>query len=341
MIGKTLKRSAKAAVALTVAFEVALLNMPDLVSSPLEEYMQDNEIPLELVEGMKTDGMRVYHEHGHLSALHLSALLFANNAKNFDFLWAMVEPLRALPSVYGEMGSLHASHGACMIVMPDKDRTVDEIISKTTGIPESDLELTEKLRSTFKTNILIHEVAHGQPMERLNQEYCVQEHGTAVDNSGSSELYSEIRSDDVSLDLMNDADVTDYMIAYRAVTAFNHLHDISHDTAIYLDEWYNIGSLSLRGEMPNHFDYKNEFAQVFSPYIERYHSEGVAPYQIYKAALDYLDDHADSGNVRESSHRMVKLYVEGVEYFAPTKSRALRANRAYPSLEGDISPIIF
>ena len=62
MVRKTLKRGAQAAIGLTVAFEVALLNLPDLVSSPLEEYMQENDIPLEIVEGMKTDGMRVYHE---------------------------------------------------------------------------------------------------------------------------------------------------------------------------------------------------------------------------------------------------------------------------------------
>ena len=341
MVRKTLKRGAQAAIGLTVALEVALLNLPDLVSSPLEEYMQENDIPLEIVEGMKTDGMRVYHEHGHLSALHLSALLFTNNAKNFDFLWAIVEPLRALPSVYGDMASLHASHGDCMIFMPDKDQTIDDLISKTTGIPEFDLELTEKLRNTFKANILVHEVAHGQPMERFNQEYCVQEHGTAVDSSGSSELYSELRSDDASLDLMKDADVTDYMISYRAVTAFNHLHDISHDTAIYIDEWYNKDSLSLRGEMPDHLDYKNDFAQVFSPYVEKYSSEEPAPYQLYKAALEFLDDHADTGKVRESSQRMVELYVRGVEYFAPTKSEELRAMRNSLNLKSDSSPVVF
>jgi len=53
-----------------------------------------------------------------------------------------------------------------------------------------------------------------------------------------------------------------------------------------------------------------------------------------------LDNHADTGKVRESSRRMVELYVKGVEYFAPTKSEELRAMRNSQDLEGD-SPVVF
>ncbi len=344
MLGKVIKRTAQSAGALTLAFEVALFNMPDLVSSPVEEYMKDNEIPLELIKGVRTDNMRIYDEHSHLSALHLASFLFWNNAKNMDFLWAYVDPIRSIPFMYGDMASLHAANGKCMVYMPDLDRNVDEMISLSSGIPKDDLELSQKIIDTFRANILIHEIGHAQPLAMNEQEYCERSQIPTYKKSAYYSkhvlpLYMELRSDDFSLERMNDSDVSDYIIAFRAVTEFNKTSNVSHDTSLFLDEWFNKKNMSIRSEIPDYQKNKEQLISILTPYIERYSYEQVKPYQIYKAALDFLDDEKVSGEVPYSLRRITELFIEGVEYLAPTKANELRMDRSRqkPSSEIDLS----
>ncbi len=76
--------------------------------------MRDSDMPTELLANIRTDNMRVYDSHGHLEALHLTTFTFWENAKNIDFLWAVVDPLKALPPAYDDMGSLHRYNGKAM-----------------------------------------------------------------------------------------------------------------------------------------------------------------------------------------------------------------------------------
>ena len=345
MIGKIVKGTAQSAIALTIAFEAALLNMPDLVSSPIEDYMKDHDINAELIEGIRTDNIRVYEEHNSLANAHLTAFLVWNNLKGFDTISALLDPLKALPSMEGQRATIHSVDGKCMMFMPDPDLGVRKLLSMHLQIPESDLEISKKTKNLFRPNILLHELGHTQPMPDLKREYCadigIPAHSKTYHEAHNVHpLMNELAADDFSINNLDDQGVIDFIIAYRAVTAFNHLHDISHDTAIYLDERYRRGSLSLRDEIPNHLDYKSELSSDFSSYIERYDSEELAPYKIYKAALDYLENHENTEGIRESSRRMVELYVEGIEYFAPTKSKSLQAERSSLNANIDASPTI-
>ncbi len=345
MLGKVIKRTAQSAGALTLAFEVALFNMPDLVSSPVEEYMEDNEIPLELIKRANTDNMRIYDEHSHLSALHLASFLFWNNAKNIDFLWAVVDPLKSIPLMYGDMASLHAANGKCMVYMPDQDESVNALISRYSGIPKDDLELSQKIIDNFRANILIHEIGHAQAMAINEQEYCDRSQIPAYKKSAYYSkhvlpLYMELRSDDFSLERMNDRDVTDYIIAYRAVSEFNKTSNVSHDTSLFLDEWFNKKNMNIRSEIPDYQKNIEQLISILTPYIERYSSEQVKPYQFYKAALDFLDDEKVSGKISYSLRRVTELFVEGLEYLAPTKANELRMNRSHQKTLSDTAPSV-
>ncbi len=307
--------------------------------------MEDNEIPLELIKRVRTDDMRVYDEHSHLAALHLASFLFWNNAKNIDFLWAFVDPLSSIPEMYGDMASLHAANGKCMVYMPDLDRNVDEMISLSSGIPKDDLELSPKIIDTFRANILIHEIGHAQPLAMNEQEYCERSQIPTYKKSAYYSkhvlpLYMELRSDDFSLERMNDSDITDYIIAFRAVTEFNRVNNVSHDTSLFLDEWFNKKSMSIRNEIPDHQKHKEQLVSILTPYIERYSSEQVKPYQIYKAALDFLDDEKVSGKVSYSMRRITELFVEGLEYLAPTKANLLRMDRSRQKPLSETAPSV-
>ena len=346
MLGKIIKRAAKSAAALTLAFEAALLNMPDLVSSPVEEYMEDNGIPLELIDGVRTDNIRVYDDHSHLSALHLASFLIWENAKNMDLVQAYIEPFMALPYMYGNMASIHAAYGECMIYMPDPNRSIEELVSIASGIPKDDLELSQKFIDTFRTNILLHEIGHAQPQVINEKGYCersrVPKHKkSAQDFKNVLSLLDELRSDDFSLDLMSDKDVSDYVIALRAVSiAFYYAGDMSHDTAIYLDEWYRKKIFNSRNELPDHKKNMEQLTSMLTPYLENYSSEKVKSYKVFKAMLDFLDDEEVVGQAPYFSRRVAELLVEGLEYLAPTKASELRMNRSHQKILNEDVPSV-
>lgn len=61
-------------LSIAILSNALLYFLPDTVSSTVEDYMHNNEIPKHLIEGMDTKNVRVYDENTTLSALYNGAI---------------------------------------------------------------------------------------------------------------------------------------------------------------------------------------------------------------------------------------------------------------------------
>lgn len=328
MLKKVLKTGTQSALGLAIAFEIALLNMPDLVSSSLDEYMEENDIPKSLVENIQVDNIRVYDKPDGLSSFHLSGMQLWNNAKNID----SVSALLGSASAFGRpFPSISSAYGECMISMPEDLSKPEEFLANTLEIPLEDMELSDKEKDIFWSYVLLHEIGHAQPLEDglMTKEYChnwERSREFLLADQDYLAFQDEFKSELVALSAIDDPDITRLAIAYRAVTGFIS-EDVAHDFGIYisdaLEENVNYGSIAVQ-----HLKERQPFIdRVFQPFLDRY-SEGMdKTYRGYLAALDFMDDEDTQNGVSENMLRRVRLFIEGVEYFAPRKTQELRIER--------------
>lgn len=328
MLKNIVKRGVQSALGLALVFEVALLNMPDQISSSLEDYMAENNIPTSLVENVQTDDIRVYHEPDGLSSMHLAAFLFWNNAKEGDPIHAMVDPIRVglSPDRYPE---IWPAQGECMIRMPKSPFDAEEFVAEHAGVQIHDLELSEEVKQNLLSFILMHEVGHAQRSQDGMKEFC-ENRNTRNESINAVQniipLQEELRGELFALEKFDAPEIMDFSVAFRSVTGF--LSDnVSHDIAIYMPSHEMDNNADALPDISKHFEMKQEFVQLFMPFLNDQPLEENLTYRAYKAALDLLEDNAAMDELSPAMIQMTEQYIKGLEYLAPMKAGELRLER--------------
>lgn len=287
--------------------------------------MRDNDMPTELVANIRTDNMRVYDSHGHLEALHLTTFSFWENAKNIDFLWAVVDPLIALPPAYDDMGSLHRYNGKCFIHVPTMDKSVHELVSSILAIPEEDLVLSDNFEKNFRLNVLIHEIGHGQENNTQGEQYC--QHTRLSRRTHTAEYIEliapfekEVNADLFTAEHIKNDQMIDEVILFRALASFDKF-PTTHDSSIYIEQGKKRSDFNTINAISDHHDVKASLIEAFQPYLKKYEKVETVPYRLYLAALDFQ---ADQIQVDTKMQRLTELFIEAVEHFAPHKALELR-----------------
>ena len=321
-----------------LAAHVALLQFPDLVSDPLEKYMKEHDIPLALVKDIDTSNIRVYDNDSILAPMHGAAFKTQYAMKNS--IWLHQAYYNGFMDVYNvgydKGGATMFSDGADTIIAT-YDETPFEYISRHTGIPVEDIEIDEKYTDLIRFKILMHEISHIGWREYKSS--CADYKPPTDEDS-----YTRSRETIADLDSIEpmkniDVDMSKYILSFRAltqgkgtVTSYNRENIISsHDTAVYLDALLEGKECDDLPDFDGHDEDKARLSNIMinygasAPYnFPDYQSES---YSIYHILLDFLENIDAHDDVAPRIKRTAELYVEGVEFFAPTRAAEIRAQR--------------
>ena len=319
-----------------LAAHVALLQFPDLVSDPLEKYMEENNMPLALVKDIDTSNIRVYDNDSILAPMHGAAFKTWHAMKNFIWLHqAYYSGFMAAYDVgYDKNGAEMFFDGAdTMIAMYDKT-PAKEYISLQTGIPAEDIEIDEKYDDFIRFWVLMHEISHiGE------QEYKAScDNKAPIDYStDESKRNREIMADLDSIGLMNniDVDMSEYNLSIRALSQIRRMDfkDVfsSHDTAVYLDALLKDVECDALPDSEGHDKDQKELSIIMLSYAINagydFPDYNSGSYVKYHLLLDFIENIDAYDDITPRMKRTAELYVEGFEFFAPTRAAEIRQQR--------------
>ncbi len=323
-----------------LAAHVALLQFPDLVSDPLEKYMEENNIPLALVKDIDTSNIRVYDNDNILAPVHGAAFLAWRKMKLF-INPQLINPHKAYEEYYSgftkvsnvgyDTGSAYMFSDGADTMITMYDEIPFEYISLVTGIPVEDIEIDEKYTDLIFFRALAHEISH-IGYHKYNSS-CSNNNKTPIDyNTNESKRSIEIMADLGAIDLMKniDIDMSEYTISMRSFAPFRNISS-SHSTAVYLDALLEGKEC---GDLPDPIGHDEDRKKLINIIINYSINAGYdfpiynsGSYVIYHLLLDFLENINTHDDITSRMKRTAELYVEGFEFFAPTRAAEIRRQR--------------
>ncbi len=296
---KYMSRTFDAVVGTALAAHLTLFSVPDLTSSELEEYMQDNDIPMELVEGVDISNIRVYDSNNFFAALDNAGREFISPpggsdgwyndyANGFNRVW------------HDKATAIHAEGEGRIIMYPE--RSLDEFkdfLASHTGIPAEDLEVTDEMNNLAFLYVLRHEVEHihDANIDDLPSVHTDStRHGIGralksltMPSENEQTLEGEFDADYGAIKAINnamDTDVSDYVISWRAAAFLGHKS--THDTEFYLHSKLDDPDAEI--DFLGHEVDRGVLVTAVSRKLDDYPDDIFGKYRVYMSVLDVIDD---------------------------------------------------
>ncbi len=316
--GHVLNWGAKATAAvllLTLSAQSVLQKNPDIVSSPVEDYMQENDIPLALIDGLDVEGLRVYDENNLSAAFHASFLGYEDAASN----------------VFNERAVFMRGDEYSMIVMSPK-RTAAEEVSYFAGIPVDDVQVDEKMGDLFHYWTLMHEVGHFSDNVSKSARNSDPKRVRVLLNDERT-LSGEIFADKFALDRVGELnpDLEQHVLYLRALNGVLG-QSASHSSAVFLEAMFSEDEIqipTLEG-VEHKYDLLRE--ELIFSYAHLYMRNDLdmpddepSSYVYYLGALDLKDRPDIVEDLPLSIQRALDIYMEALEFYAPEKTIQLQS----------------
>lgn len=304
-----------AVTALTMSVQSLLFNNPDWVSSPVTEYMDENDIPIELVEGLDLEGLRVYDENDLPAAFHASGFY---NYKD------------AMSKVLKDNACFMRGEAYSMIVM-SPERSAAEHVNLYTAIPIEDIHVDENMAEIYRAWTLLHEVGHFVD-KGVGHDQNINFKEARGRSDEEHTLSREIFADQFALERVGEisADLEQHVIYLRAQNAIMS-YDNTHASAVYLDAMRSDDGRdvpTLEG-VEQKFELLRD--AIVKSYVNIYARNGLNvpgsddyAYHYYMGALDLREQDETVQDLPQSTQRALDLYIESFEYFAPEKAIELQ-----------------
>ncbi len=335
-VGKVFNPLAKlggGAVVLAMAVHGALINSFDAVTTPIQDYMAQKNIPAEVLKDKKLAGARVFDRESFIAQHYMDSVRFQE--KLHELLGAEHRDKR-LPEVSAmdDQASLITIDGRKAIAMPTYGDVYTQI-HKRTGIPVEDLEFDKGLQQADIAFMLGHEFEH---LDRYRNLWDVRTHNDPA--HVVHDHREEVISDEASLDgaVRVHPHAREFVLAWRGVAGMRQfadlqnnaeLKDISviHNTAPFIENAQHGGNDLLYPDLHKFMKAVNDRVQ------ERMKAYSVAD-DSHRMYLGYLDLAADVKRVESAgdpiapaAKQIIDLYIKGYEYLAPTRAAWLRENK--------------
>jgi len=328
-MSKGLKLAA-AVLGASVLSHMAVVHIPALTSSPLEEYMKDNNVPLGLVDGMTTDDIRVYDKNGAVSAHNFawnqacekSHLLVKSGLGiniNDDFKQTYAKNFARVRDgdarIVFDFGAYNHDQIIAQARIDIKDHLHDLL-----GFDVSDIEIGDAYTDFEYFFMLMHEVSHARYPDFYGSVTSEKE-----DSKNEKVLRGEIAADYGAIQALEGIghDISDYVIARRAVSSVSIVS--THQTAYYLDAL--VAGDDVLPDVVGHDLDQELFKKMVSVYKGQYDQTLSDKEIMYLSTLDFLDSEDLENLASPRTYRMAELYVEGIEFFIPSRAKELRIIR--------------
>ncbi|MCB1532504.1 MAG: hypothetical protein KDJ35_06525 [Alphaproteobacteria bacterium] len=313
---------------------------PNLTSSSPEEYMKNNDIPPELAEGLNLDNIKIYDNNGLYSAHYAGAKYARTSDKDWKDRWKKYK--EGFLEVFSDEASIRREDNTeeKQVILIPQDKILSWI-SKGTGIPEDHIEISDEDLKNIYYWIFLHEISHGNESKYQDSETYLSENprnNIKIDSLNFIKLVlsGEIGADYSALKALKEKcnpDSGKTVIAYRS---FNiGPYDPVHDTAYYLEKMDMISNSKFWPDLKPYPDIdKNIYKAIGANLPQYFETSSDFIYLEYLAALDALEKISESTNpllFSDNEKRFMadklRLFVEGIEYFAPTKAQEARLER--------------
>lgn len=291
-------------------------NDPEIIT--LDEYMQINNLPTTLIEGLETDNIFVIEPDNFKAALHLynkesNPLLYGYNMYNaFE------------TSKLATTTNLQAS-GTCYIVPAPQDR-IERFIKVPYFSDERDFELNvHDYKENAAIFILLHEINHSY-YKRYKDEQGTFCDRTVPSTNKLDKLSREIMVEYDAIRTMQNHgyDIEKLAVSIRARDALLHKTE-NYDLAFYLEPLLkNIPEDDLP-DLDGHKEEKEELYKLVKHHRENYSDNYSRIAKTYMAVQDILNSDYD---MTARMTRMAEQYKEAYEYLAPNRATELRQERA-------------
>lgn len=293
---------------------------PDLVSDPIEEYLEEQNIDDGFMQRIEGDNIRVYDKDAFLTPFHLAYRYMQLNATFIERNPELLASEKALRTLWEATGGLvvnywdadefidisrrRSSAAAAVFtahdnqdyfLVPPERVSAKRFVSEFTGIPMSHLRsFTEEDSRLFFEYVVKHEVAH-------------------------TDFRTEFAADWFSVDVLDqenpDADMTRRIMYLRTLNTFgSFLHvDHTHATMLDLQNVENGEPVEILESLQTTLNmYSYLLANTVEPYLQTPHQYYIVVYQILREELEAggFDEAPDLKNLAE-------LYLEATEYFVP------------------------
>lgn len=325
-----------APVGLLLAFHAALLQFPEHVSSSLEDYMKNNDIPLELIDGVNTDNVRVYNDNSRLAAMYAGAASVSKGwGCHIEYCWPMY--FEMFNDVSNNVAFMHYARDDEYMISMNLKSTAAEDIQGFTYIPVEDVEADETLADIFFYRTFVHEVAHAarehyiynqsRGYSNAHAEVNVRDF-SYVEHTLSEEIIADLRAIQAIKSTLG-KDISREMIYKRAIAAVVW-DDITHASSVFLEE---VLAGKNEEELPSVKKIEEKLA-ILNQYIydaaepillevsKEYPNDLV--YKFYVYAMELQANAPLYNDLPYMAQRNLDLFVEGVEYFAPTKAAEIK-----------------
>lgn len=370
-----LGRTVEAVISSAFALHLTLYSVPDLTSSSLEDYMEDRDIPIELVDGVDISNIRVYDSNNLFAAIDNAAREYISPVED-DGEW-LDDYADGFNRVWKDRATaIHSGGEGRIILYPEMSLDeFKEFLEYHTGIPAEDIEVTDDINKMAFLYALRHEVEHIHDATHEREPSVSTQRDSTAFSSIRQLLFAEISEDEKTLKGEFDADygsvkalkkalnidASEYVVSWRAAAMLGGKR--THDTEFYLQSKLDDPSTGV--EVAGHEVDRSALITAVSTKRSEYPEDLLGKYKTYMSVLDVIDD-INAGHyvgpenefansdllpdelrqalqedycdpqTSERLKRMAELYVSGFEYLAPTKAEELRTLRE--SLKADNNP---
>lgn len=303
----------------------------DKASQTLDDYAAENDIPMEIFEGLDTDKMRVYRGNAY-SYLHMPGqtsgnvfrastnegdestleVLGAGASAVISYPFALVqsfydaatqEPMGAyaLPGV--------TSNDTCFI-RPSGEAPVSELVHIFTGIPESDLPDFEDAEHIVSAIILAHEARHCDEALAEKEGLFAGLQSLTIESETEADYHAMINIEEI----FPDSDIPEIVRHARAMSPYRKgAPSAGHATALALDAYFNDRAMPTREEAHYTNEYlmevvRREMADFDGDTDSREYYEAV--YEVMQDVIDNPTQFAPPLAIRAA-----QLYLEAVDFF--------------------------
>ena len=297
---------------------------PDL--TPIDMYMQNNNMPPGLLDGLKPDKIFVLEPDNYMASLYalnrstsdISPLLYPVAAANL---------FKALSLSEHSIARNIPAGGTCNIIPPVRDG-VEKFLKGDWESNERDFELNvEDIKHDIKTFIILHEIMHsyGKKYRQEQGEFCDKKISEVFMQGSQSILSTEIMGDFGALQIMkeNGYDVEQLVLAIRArdaLLSWNH----SHSTAPYLEPLLKNVPEKQLPDLDRHKEDLSALYNRINESMDKYSSYSSIAARNYMAVHDVLESSED---MTPRMTIMAEQYKDAYEYLAPQRASDLRQQR--------------
>ncbi len=329
-----------------LALHMAVVNIPALTSSSLDDYVRHNDLPEALLDDVKNpENIRVYDDNNVFSAHHYAWNktkddLFDRKGKWFisdDFRQSYAEQfdyaINGVSRVSYDIDGIDAQ----IILAPRQ--SVRDHIAETFGFDADDVKIPERLSDTKFMLTLMHEVSHTKKKTyhakqadstRANVARSTPEKNADAPHEATlrgevAADYGAIKAVDHVGDIPQEA--RDFQVALRAIVFLTK--EPTHDTAIYLDDLFPKDQGWEKYDVNGHVEDRDVLLDSVKEYERKYDDIDNRYLRTYLAMMDVIEfDAVDPDkNVNERMLHIAELYIEGIEYFVPEKAEQLKEMR--------------